>query len=111
MTALDKDVMAANAIGLSYGYYKVLTYNPDNPPARKNRKHRKFDEQKAFSLWQQRMTDREIAEIVGVTKTTIQGWRGDLELPSSYVNTDRKKYRLTILRDGTTVALCGNDEL
>ena len=29
---LDNDVRNADALGLSYGYYKALTYNPDASP-------------------------------------------------------------------------------
>lgn len=115
MSQLDLDIRAADEMGLSYGYYIALFYNPSQNPStpepRKRRRTKKYTDEQLFHLWQERKTDQEIGEIVGVSRQFIQRWRDQLELPSTsktIVNT--QKYRLTYLRDGTCVVVC-NDEI
>lgn len=116
MSKLDQDIRAADALGISYGYYIARTYNPSAlmaPPSKKKRKfpERRFTDEQAFALWQAHKSDTEIGAIVGVSRQTIQKWRDVLELPSTakmIVNT--QKYRLCKLRDGTYIAV-HNDEL
>lgn len=111
MTSLEKDVLAARAMGISYGQYKALSYDPEKeqPAAKRkeNPKNRKrYSEHRAFVLWQAGKTDAEIASVVGVSRTIIQRWRDALELPSTAKNTvDTKKYRLEHLQDGTLIAI------
>ena len=115
MSQLDLDIRAADALGISYGKYKAMTYDPDAtmaPPEKKkrNRPPRKFTDAQAFSLWQARMTDAEIGSVLGVSRAYIQRWRDQLELPSTSKNRiDTKKYRLAALRDGTTIVLQKDD--
>ena len=108
MDQIEKDVIAAEALNLSYGYYKALSYNPGwATPTNKKRKRnphrpRKFTDQEAFTLWQARMTDAEIGSALGVSRAYIQRWRDQLELPStSKIRIDTKKYRLAKMGDGT----------
>lgn len=113
MDQIEKDVKAAKALCLSYGYYKAATYNPDQvtPTITPRKRHhlqkpRRFTDQEAFDLWQQRMTDAEIGQTLGVSRAYIQRWRDQLELPStSKKRVDTKKYRLAQLRDGTSIVL------
>ena len=115
MTPLEKDALAARAMGLTYGQYKALTYKPaDHGPAKKRKESRKrekhYSEQEVFSLWQAGKTDAEIASAVGVSRTIIQRWRDILELPSTAKNNvDTKKYRLDYLQDGTLIAIMDED--
>ena len=117
MSQLDLDVRAAHALGISYGKYKAMTYDPAAPMAtprkkKSNHKPRKFTDQQAFQLWQQRMTDAEIGSTLGVSRAYIQRWRDHLELPStSKIRIDTKKYRLAALQDGTTIVIKIDDEL
>lgn len=116
MSNLDQAIRAADALGISYGYFIARTYNPSAiaaPATKKKRKtpERRFTDEQAFILWQAGKSDSEIGAIVGVSRQTIQKWRDVLELPSTskgIVNT--QKYRLCKLRDGTYIAL-NNDEL
>ena len=110
MDQIEKDVIAAKELGLSYGYYKAMTYNPHRePPTIKKKRSlrpRKFTDQQAFTLWQSRMTDAEIGSTLGVSRAYIQRWRDQLELPStSKTCIDTKKYRLAALQDGTSIVL------
>ena len=111
MDQIEKDVIAAMELNLSYGYYKALSYNPyrEPPTATKkktNRRPRKFTDLEAFALWQAYMTDAEIGSTLGVSRAYIQRWRDQLELPStSKTCIDTKKYRLTTLRDGTYIVV------
>lgn len=114
MDQIEKDVIAAMELNLSYGYYKALFYNPgrDTPvhTIKKkrggNHRPRKFTDQEAFTLWQDLMTDAEIGSALGVSRAYIQRWRDHLELPStSKVRVDTKKYRLAKLQDGTAIVL------
>ena len=110
MDQIEKDVIAAMELNLSYGYYKALTYNPDREPPtikkKQSQRPRKFTDQQAFSLWQAYMTDSEIGSTLGVSRAYIQRWRDQLELPStSKAHVDTKKYRLTTLRDGTAIVI------
>lgn len=118
MDRIDRYVIAAKELGLSYGYYVASLYDPSRatPTYRKGRKYKqrplKFNEQRAFSLWQQYMTDEQIAEAVGVTRANIQRWRSRLKLPSTFKNDiETKKYRLTNTQDGTSIVFVENDEL
>lgn len=110
MSTLDDDIRAAKELGISYGKYKSLTYNPQKTtpsPAptiakKPKRKPRKFTDQQAFELWQAGHTDAQIGAAVGVSRAYIQRWRDQLELPStSKTPVDTKKYRLAVLQDGT----------
>lgn len=112
MSDLSKNARTAAAMGLSYGRYKALTYNPDqekNSPSKSRRKPKKgkrYSEQEAFKLWQEGKTDEEIASVFGVSRTLIQRWRDTMELPStSKRRIDTKKYRLVQNPDGTYVVL------
>lgn len=118
MDRIVQYVIAAEAHGLSYGKYVASLYDssraaPSVDLIRRRHSSRKFDEQQAFSLWQQYMTDLEIAKALGVSRGYIQEWRSQLALPSTStakkpINT--KKYRLSFLRDGTVVVI-HSDEL
>lgn len=112
MSDLSKNARAAAAMGLSYGKYKALTYNPDQERKSPSKSHRKpqkgkrYSEQEAFNLWQEGKTDEEIASVFGVSRTLIQRWRDTMELPStSKRRIDTKKYRLEQNPDGTYVVL------
>lgn len=117
MDQIEKDVIAAKEMNLSYGYYKARSYKPEREPPtiKKKRGHqrpRKFTDQEAFTLWQDLMTDAQIGSTLGVSRAYIQRWRDHLELPStSKIRVDTKKYRLAVLQDGTTVAIEGDEEL
>ena len=110
MSQLDLDIKAADAIGISYGYYIALSYDPDaamaNPCTTKKRRKRRYTDEQLFLLWQEGYTDEQIGQAVGVSRQFIQRWRDQLELPSTSkfcINT--KKYRLTTLRDGTYIVI------
>ena len=112
MSDLSKNARTAAAMGLSYGRYKALTYNPDqekkspSKSRRKPKKDKRYSEQEAFKLWQEGKTDEEIASVFGVSRTLIQRWRDTMELPStSKRRIDTKKYRLEQNPDGTFVVL------
>ena len=112
MSDLSKNARTAAAMGLSYGRYKALTYNPDqekkspSKSRRKPKKDKRYSEQEAFKLWQEGQTDEEIASVFGVSRTLIQRWRDTMELPStSKRRIDTKKYRLEQNPDGTFVVL------
>lgn len=111
MSRLDDNIRAAKQMGLSYGYYKALTYDPSaptgSPTIRKKRpRERRYTDAQLFQLWQEGKTDEEIGKAVGVSRQLIQRWRDQLELPSTAKNhIDTKKYRLASLRDGTPIVL------
>ena len=110
MSKLDQDIRAADALGISYGYYIARTYDPMalmTAPTKKKRKfpERRFTDEQAFALWQAGKSDTEIGAIVGVSRQTIQKWRDVLELPSTANVRQYAKYRLCKLRDGTYIAV------
>ena len=111
MSKLDEDIRAADALGISYGYYIALFYDPyaamaDPEPKVKRRRTRRYTDEQLFRLWQEGYTDEQIGQAVGVSRQFIQRWRDQLELPStSKYRIDTKKYRLTTLRDGTYIVL------
>lgn len=112
MGTITDDVLAARAMGLSYGQYKALTYKPIPPKSTAKRKQRpkRYSDLEAFQLWQAGHTDAEIAQKVGVSRALIQKWRDTLELPSTTKEpVDTKKYRLAHLQDGTIVILKDDD--
>lgn len=112
MSTLAEDVAAARAMGLSYGKYKTMTYQPIPPkePAKRKQRPRRFTDEEAFQLWQEGHTDLEIAQKVGVSRALIQRWRDILELPlTNKGHIDTKKYRLAYLQDGTAVVLTDED--
>ena len=117
MDQIEKDVIAAMELGLSYGRYKALSYRPGRatPTIKKKRTNlhtRKFTDQQAFTLWQSYMTDAEIGSALGVSRAYIQRWRDHLEIPStSKTRINTKKYRLATLQDGTTIVLNEDVEL
>lgn len=112
MSRVAEDDRKAKEMGLSYGKYKALLYDPSKttpqPPAGSGRRKqkRKYSYHAAFALWQEGKNDTEIAEALGVSRALIQRWRDNLELPSTtrhHVNT--KKYRLQQSEDGTYYAI------
>lgn len=111
MSKLDQDIRAADALGISYGYYIARTYDPMalmTAPAKKKRKfpERRFTDEQAFALWQAYRSDTEIAAIVGVSRQTIQKWRDVLELPNTGKKiVETQKYRLCKLRDGMYIVV------
>lgn len=112
MSKLDEDIRAANAIGISYGYYIAATYDPNaamvitTPQNRKRRRKRRYTDEQLFQLWQEGKTDEQIGQAVGVSRQYIQRWRDQLELPStSKFRVNTQKYRLTTLRDGTYIVI------
>lgn len=112
MSTIADDERAARAMGLTYGKYKALTYQPipPKPLAQRRQRPRRYTDQEAFQLWQEGHTDSEIARRVGVSRALIQKWRDTLELPSTTKEPiDTKKYRLAQLQDGTVVVLKDED--
>lgn len=112
MSKLDQDIRAADALGISYGYYKARTYIPTAlmaPPSKKKQRkfpERRFTDEQAFALWQAGKSDTEIGAIVGVSRQTIQKWRDVLELPLTTKKfVDTQKYRLCKIRDGTYIVV------
>ena len=111
MSQLDRDIRAADAMGISYGYYIALSFDPYKTmaaPERKKKKGpaRKFTDAQAFALWQSGMNDTAIAAELGVSQQTISHWRSQLELPMLSKNRiNPTKYRLAELPDGTCVAV------
>ena len=117
MNQLDMDARKAREMGVTYGQYKAMTYDPTatmappQPPKRRKRE-RKFTDAQAFTLWQANMTDAEIGKTLGVSRAYIQRWRDQLELPStSKTNINTKKYRLAALQGGTTIVIHENDQI
>lgn len=115
--SIEEKVLAAKALGISYGKYVAMQYEaarPVAPPPKKKpiRRPRKFTDQEAFTLWQSHMTDAEMGKALGVSRAYIQRWRDQLELPSTSKNqTDTKKYRLAVMQDGTVYAIKEDDQL
>lgn len=112
MSQLDHDIRAADAMGISYGYYIARSYNPDaamadpSPTSQKRRRTRRYTDEQLFLLWQEGKTDEQIGQAVGVSRQFIQRWRDQLELPStSKFRVNTQKYRLTTLRDGTYIVI------
>lgn len=111
MDKISLDAKAAKEKGISYGQYKALTYDPYAPvvvPSSSNEKKtkRRYTDELLFRLWQEGKTDPEIGAVIGVSRQLIQRWRDELELPSTIKkNVDTQKYRLTLLWDGTYVAV------
>lgn len=112
MSRLDEDIRAADAIGLSYGYYIALVYEPAkkamDSPAAKHKRYgpKRYTDEQLFRLWQEGRTDEQIGKAAGVSRQYIQRWRDQLELPSTTkfrVNT--QKYRLTTMQDGTYIVI------
>jgi len=91
MTLLEKEVLEAKELGLSYGQYRARKYQEDGrnfapaprPDPPKRYRVKRYDDREAFRLWQQGRTDNEIAAVFGVSRTIIQRWRDALELPST----------------------------
>lgn len=70
------------------------------------RRKKSYTDPAVFALWQQGLTDAEIAAVFGVSRTIIQRWRDVMELPSTSKNkVDTKKYHLVKDRDGTFFAI------
>lgn len=111
MSQLDLDIRAADAMGISYGKYKALTYDPSqtmalHKPKKRRGPARKFSDAQAFALWQSGMNDTAIGKELGVSQQTISNWRAQLELPLLSNNmVNPQKYRLEELSDGTCVAV------
>ena len=103
MTLLEKEVLEARELGLTYGQYQARKYSgrtivpAPRPEPPKRYRVKKYDDEAAFRLWQQGRTDSEIAAVFGVSRTIIQRWRDALELPSTtlfpWINT--QAWRLT----------------
>lgn len=114
-TPLDDDALAAREHGTTYGKWKARTYNPTTIPAKqphtKQQEPRKFTDRDAFEQWKLGKTDAQIGAAVGVARTTIQKWRGYLELPSvTRTHVDTQKYRLAYMEDGTPYVFVETDE-
>lgn len=110
MSKLDDDIRAADALGISYGYYIARTYDPSQPMAiphpQKRKYPRRFTDEQAFSLWQAGMNDTAIGKELGVSQQIITRWRNQLELPLLSKNqANTTKYRLAKLPDGTCIAV------
>ena len=111
MSQLDEDIRAADALGISYGYYIAQSYDPyaamaELNPQVKRRRTRRYTDEQLFLLWQEGCTDEQIGQAVGVSRQFIQRWRDQLELPStSKFRVNTQKYRLTTLRDGTYIVI------
>lgn len=112
MSKLDEDIRAADALGISYGYYIAMSYDPyaamatPDPTSSKKRRTRRYTDEQLFRLWQEGYTDEQIGQAVGVSRQYIQRWRDQLELPStSKFRVNTQKYRLTTLRDGTYIVI------
>ena len=104
MSKLDEDIRAADAIGISYGYYIARSYDPYAAMAtpgstnHKRRRTRRCTDEQLFQLWQEGYTDEQIGAVVGVSRQFIQRWRDQLELPStSKFRVNTQKYRLTTI--------------
>lgn len=95
MSALGDDVKKARAMGLSYGEYKALTYKPNtSTPKPPKKRKRKCDISSLFSLWQQGYSDAQIAKRLGTSRTLIQKYRDNYEIPSNKTITDTYNYHL-----------------
>lgn len=112
MTDLEKDVLKAKEMGISYGQFKALSFDPSQEKRNRRRKtepsqrKKRYDDHRVFKLWQAGMSDAEIASDIGVSRTIIQRWRDTMELPSTKKSAvDTKKYRLDKLKDGTVVCI------
>lgn len=111
MSQLDRDIRAADEMGISYGYYIALSYDPYQAMAAPERKKkrgpaRKFSDEQAFALWKRGKNDTAIAVELDVSQQTITNWRRTLELPHlSQSRANPTKYRLAYLPDGTCVAV------
>lgn len=112
MSRLDDDIEAADALGISYGYYIAITYDPSAamvapaPTTKKRHRKRRYTDEQLFQLWQEGYTDEQIGQAVGVSRQFIQRWRDQLELPStSKFRVNTKRYRLTTMRDGTYIVI------
>ena len=116
MSKITDDALKAKEMGLSYGMYKALLYDPSKKtperPAgsRRRRQEQKYCNRAAFALWQEGKNDMEIANALGVSRALIQRWRDTLELPSTTRHhVDTKKYRLLQSEDGTYYAIRVDD--
>ena len=97
MSSLDDKIRKANAMGLSYGYYKALHPDPPSPkpPRKKKKSKRKYTDEQLLDLWKQGKTDAEIGAAVGVSGAAIQKWRDNMEVPcNKNKHIDRSKYEL-----------------
>lgn len=114
MSKLDDDIRAADALGISYGYYIARSYDPyaamaDPETQVKRRRTRRYTDEQLFRLWQEGYTDEQIGQAVGVSRQFIQRWRDQLELPStSKFRVNTQKYRLATLQDGTYIVIISN---
>ena len=112
MSQLDRDIRAADAMGLSYGYYIAQFYNPVQKamaaPTIKPKRYgpNRYTDEQLFLLWQEGYTDEQIGAAAGVSRQYIQRWRDQLELPStSKFRVNTQKYRLTTMQDGTYIVI------
>ena len=112
--SLDDKIRAANKLGLSYGYYVALVYEPGQkgvaPPASITKKQRgpkrRFTDEQAFDLWQHGLNDTAIGKELGVTQQSIYHWRSQLGLPLLSKNRiNPHKYRLSKLPDGSSIII------
>lgn len=109
MSHLDEDIRAADALGISYGNYIAMHYDPYAAMATadtttKKQRKRKYSDEQLFQLWQDGCTDEQIGRTFGVSRQLIQRLRDQLELPSTTKHRiDTQKYHLTTLRDGTYI--------
>lgn len=111
MGTLADDVIAAEAMGLSYGYYKALmrdrelkAANPRTEPKKPKPRRKRYKDEDAFALWQKGLNDAQIGAALGVSRQIIQRWRDNMELPSiTKENVETQKYRLVETKDGLFV--------
>ena len=104
MSSLQDDVREAMRLGISYGKYKAMTrYAKDQekpPPTKKKKRAPKYTDPQLFSqlfhMWQQGLSDSEIAAAVGLSRSDVQRWRDAFEIPSTHKNPsiNTKKYRM-----------------
>lgn len=117
MSQLDIDARTAQNLGISYGAYKAMTYDPEKAMMsqtikKRKRRPRKYTDEEAFLLWQEGLSDVKIGNILGVSRQNVQRWRDQLELPATWKSViDTKKYRLATMQDGTTIALHADDDI
>lgn len=45
---LEIDVKNAKELGLSYGYYKALTYNPDSTPIKQSKENKRLSSHERY---------------------------------------------------------------
>jgi hypothetical protein len=115
MDELEKDVLAAKAAGMSYGRWRAMQ-GFSGPCTGKNERKRKkgaqpkFTTEEAFLLWKAGNRDSQIARYLGVSRQSIQKWRGLLELPSNARSETRTERFALVKINGEFYAVRSEDE-